>query len=181
MLKLVKPSLEYADAFLAGLEEYKTDTAKFGLDNMRQTIKTVEENGVSAWIEKAHNADIGKDLPDGWVSNTKYWLLDNDEYAGSFTLRHGLTEGLKLWGGHVGYIIAPSKRGRGYAFAGLQLLLTEAAKRGLEQVLITCNTENAASFAVITKALKLYGGEQLSDSTFDGKNYHRVWINTRKQ
>lgn len=58
---------------------------------------------------------------------------------------------------------------------------TEATKRGLEQVLITCNTENAASFAVITKALKLYGGEQLSDSTFDGKNYHRVWINTKNR
>ena len=76
--------------------------------------------------------------------------------------------------------LAPSACRRGYAFAGLQLLLTEAAKRGLEQVLITCTTENAASFAVITKALKLYGGEQLSDSTFDGKNYHRVWVNTKK-
>lgn len=106
--------------------------------------------------------------------------MDNDEYAGSFTLRHGLTEGLKLWGGHVGYIIAPSKRGRGYAFAGLQLLLTEAAKRGLEQVLITCNTENAASFAVITKALKLYGGEQLPDVVVGEHNEHRVWINTKK-
>lgn len=83
-------------------------------------------------------------------------------------------------GGMAGPGLAPSACRRGYAFAGLQLLLTEAAKRGLEQVLITCNTENAASFAVITKTLKLYGGEQLSDSTFDGKNYHRVWVNTKK-
>ena len=44
MLKLVKPSLEYADAFLAGLEEYKTDTAKFGLDNMRQTVNRISRH-----------------------------------------------------------------------------------------------------------------------------------------
>ena len=30
------------------------------------------------------------------------------------------------------------------------------------------------------KIVVIGGGEQLSDSTFDGKNYHRVWINTKK-
>ena len=179
-MKLVKVSQEYSDLFLKGLEEYKTDTAKFGLDNMQKVIQTVEEGKFNEWLEKAKNADLGIDLPEGWISNTKYWLIDNNEYIGSFTLRHDVNEHLMQWGGHIGYIIAPSKRGCGYAFAGLELALAEAAKLGLKRVLITCNTENNASFAVINKAKKIYGGEQLEDSHLDGFSEHRVWINTTK-
>ena len=107
--------------------------------------------------------------------------MDDDEYIGSFTLRHDINETLMQWGGHIGYIIAPSKRGHGYAFAGLQLVLAEAAKRGLKKVLITCNTENDASFAVINKAKNLYGGEQIEDSHLEGFSEHRVWIKTTKE
>lgn len=180
MLKLVKVSREYADVFLRALEEYKTDTAKYGLVSMRQLLKTVEEGKFDEWLEKARKNDLGIDLPDGYISNTKYWLFDDDEYIGSFTLRHDLNENLMKCGGHIGYVIAPSKRGRGYAFAGLQLVLAEAAKRGLKRVLITCSTENDASFAVINKAKNMYGGEQIPDSVLDGFSEHRVWINTKK-
>lgn len=179
-MKLVKPSHEYAELFLTALNEYKTDTAKFGLDNIRQVIKIVEEGKFDEWLAKVKNDDLGIGLPEGWISNTKYWLIDNDEYIGSFTLRHDINETLMKWGGHIGYVIAPSKRGHGYAFAGLQLVLKEANKRGLKRVLITCNTENDASFAVINKAKNMYGGEQIEDSHLDGFSEHRVWINTAK-
>ena len=181
MLKLVKVSPEYADIFLSAVNEYKNDTAKFGLDSMRQLLKTVNDGKFDEWLEKAHKNDAGIDLPDGWISNTKYWLLDNDEYIGSFTLRHDLNETLMKWGGHIGYIIRPSKRGHGYAFKGLELVLAEASKRGLKRCLITCNTENDASFAVINKAKNIYGGEQLEDSHLDGFSEHRVWVNTVKE
>ena len=179
-MKLVKVSQEYADLFLKGLEEYKNDTAKFGLDSMHQLLKTVEEGKFDEWLEKARKNDAEIDLPEGYISNTKYWLIDNNEYIGSFTLRHDINENLMKWGGHIGYVIHPSKRGHGYAFAGLKLVLAEAAKLGLKRVLITCNTENNASFAVINKAKKIYGGEQLEDSHLEGFSEHRVWINTTK-
>ena len=179
MLKLVKVSREYADVFLRALEEYKTDTAKYGLVSMRQLLKTVEEGKFDEWLEKARKNALGIDLPEGYISNTKYWLCD-DEYIGSFTLRHDLNENLMKCGGHIGYVIRPSKRGHGYAFKGLELVLAEAYKLGLKRVLITCNTENAASFAVINKAKNIYGGEQLEDSHLDGFSEHRVWINTCK-
>lgn len=180
MLKLVKPSHEYSAIFLKALNEYKTDTAKFGLDSMRQLIKTVEEGKFDEWLQKAKDNDLGLNLPEGYISNTKYWLLDNNEYIGSFTLRHDINENLMQWGGHIGYVILPSKRGHGYAFAGLKLVLAEAAKRGLKRVLITCNIENRVSFAVINKAKNMYGGEQIEDSHLEGFSEHRVWINTTK-
>ncbi len=96
MLKLVKPSHEYADTFFKALNEYKTDTAKFGLDNMRKIIQIVEDGKFDEWLEKVKNDDLGINMPDGWISNTKYWLIDNDEYIGSFTLRHDVNEHLML-------------------------------------------------------------------------------------
>lgn len=180
MLKLVKVSPKYANIFLSALNEYKTDTAKFGLDSMRQLLKTVEEGKFDEWLEKARKNDAGIDLPEGYISNTKYWLFDDNEYIGSFTLRHDINANLMKCGGHIGYVIRPSKRGRGYAFTGLELVLAEAAKLGLKRVLITCNTENNASFAVINKAKEIYGGEQLEDSHLEGFSEHRVWINTSK-
>ena len=126
MLQLVKASPKYANIFLSALNEYKTDTAKFGLDSMRQLLKTVEEGKFNEWLEKAKKNDLGIDLPAGYISNTKYWLIDNNEYIGSFTLRHDVNENLIKSGGHMGYVIAPSKRGQGYAFAGLELVLAEA-------------------------------------------------------
>lgn len=161
MLKLVKPSHEYSKYFLKALNEYKTDTAKFGLDGMRQLLKVVEDGKFDEWLEKVKNNDLGINLPEGYISNTKYWLFYANEYIGSFTLRHDINENLMKWGGHIGYIILPSKR-------------------GLRRVLITCNTENDASFAVINKAKNMYGGEQIEDSVLDGFSEHRVWINTEK-
>lgn len=147
---------------------------------MHQLIKIVEEGRFDQWLQKTKDNDLGINLPKGYISNTKYWLLDDDEYIGSFTLRHDINEHLMQCGGYIGYIIVPSKRGRGYAFAGLQLVFAEAAKHGLKRVLITCNTENDASFAVINRAKNMYGGKQIEDSHLEGFSEHRMWINTIK-
>lgn len=52
-------------------------------------------------------------------------------------------------GGHIGYGIRPSERGKGYGKQQLALALLEAKKLALSPVLITCDMDNAASRAVI--------------------------------
>ena len=68
----------------------------------------------------------GRRLPEGYVPATTYYLWDNDTIVGEFQLRHHLCESLINGSGHIGYYIAPSFRGKGYAGAGLKLLLHEA-------------------------------------------------------
>jgi Acetyltransferase (GNAT) domain len=55
-------------------------------------------------------------------------------------------------GGHIGYGIRPSARGRGLATWALRSVLVRAPALGLGKVLVTCGDSNLASARVIEKA-----------------------------
>lgn len=69
----------------------------------------------------------------------------NGEYVGRVSLRHRLNAGLEAWGGHIGYEVRPSVRGRGYGHALLAGMLPHARTLGLERALLHCDDSNAAS------------------------------------
>jgi predicted acetyltransferase len=87
--------------------------------------------------------------PAGWVTGTYLWVVDDDQVVGRISLRHALTPWLVEVGGHIGYAVRPTARRRGVATRALALMLPVAAARGLDQVLVTCDTTNTASRKVI--------------------------------
>lgn len=179
MIKLVKVSKKYLPNVMKVIDEHRLDTSPFGLrGNISSLLMAIDNNTLTEWFAKKKNEDKGINLKPNHVRGTDYWLMDGDEYVGSFSLRHSLTDKLMIHGGNIAYVILPSKRRKGYAFAGLSLCLIEAKKTGLQRVLITCDTKNEASYAVIKKALKHYGGKKLPDIAFENTSNHRVWINT---
>lgn len=105
-----------------------------------------------AYLEKlAENVRIaiGDGLPPGYVRQQIYWLYDGERPVGYGKLRFSLTEALREHGGHIGYTIRPSERGKGYGSRMLKELLAEAKKSGLDRVMLTCNADNAASRSII--------------------------------
>jgi len=85
--------------------------------------------------------------------HASYWLITEDgTYLGAITLRHELNDFLLRAGGHIGYGIRPSARGRGLATWALQSVLVKAPALGLRKVLVTCGDSNLASARVIEKA-----------------------------
>jgi len=88
-------------------------------------------------------------LPENRVPQTTYWLEEEGEIRGMVKLRHYLNEGLLENGGHIGYMIHPSSRGKGYGKKMLALALEKARLKGLDEVLITCNQDNFGSRGVI--------------------------------
>ncbi|MEJ8766936.1 GNAT family N-acetyltransferase [Oceanobacillus sp. HCA-5259] len=109
-----------------------------------------------------------------WIpASSTYWLMDNNEIVGVVNIRHRLTELLFKAGGHIGYGIRPSKRGKGYATEILSLALEKSKELNLDKILLVCNSTNAASKKVILKN----GG--ISDENFiDEQNniLKRYWI-----
>jgi len=116
----------------------------------------------------------GPDQPPGIVPGDVFFLAEGTELLGSVRLRHRLLPHLEHEGGHIGYDVRPSLRGRGYATQMLRLALDRAKARGINRVLITCNSENIASARVIEK-----NGGQLENQVISeqsGKSVNRYWI-----
>ena len=81
-----------------------------------------------------------------------------------------LTPALHELGGHIGYVVRPSARRKGYATQMLTESLPFAAQLGIDPALVTCDVDNHASRKVIEAA----GGE-LEDERH-GKL--RFWVPT---
>ena len=103
------------------------------------------------WIEKKRNWSLGKELPDGFVPDTTYVLVDEDVYVGVFNLRHCLNDFLREGPGHIGYCISQKYRGKGYATKGLELTLIKARQMCIHEVYMSVNKDNPASLRVQIK------------------------------
>ena len=87
---------------------------------------------------------------------------------GFLNLRLRLNDYLLEKGGHIGYSIRPSERGKGYAKESLRQGLQIAKEKNIHRVLVTCSIKNLASQAVI-----LANGGQLEDIRHETERY---WI-----
>lgn len=94
----------------------------------------------------------GSERPTGHVPQSTWWLVDGEEYLGRISLRHELTEWLREYGGHIGYEVRPTARGRGHATMMLRDVLPHARALGIGSVLLTCDEDNVASAKVIEAA-----------------------------
>ena len=108
-------------------------------------------------------------LPAGWVPAIQFLSFDETGLPlGFLALRLSLNDKLFVEGGHIGYSIRPSQRGKGYGKEQLRLGLAEARKQGLERVLITCDEDNEVSRRTILSAGGVY------ENTIDRSQ--RYWI-----
>lgn len=167
-MELVKPSIQYYQSYIEAIKEYKQnniDTYDF-LDVDKYDI-----------FERMENLHTGKNLPDGYVKATYFWLVDDDEFIGEISVRHSLTDSLLRYGGNIGYGIRYSQWNKGLGTIMLSKALDYARDvLGLSKVLITCNDNNYGSARVIEK-----NGGKLQDkikNIIDGVEIlsRRYWI-----
>ena len=97
------------------------------------------------WLQRQDEMARGEGLADGMVPFVIYWLMDGNEPIGIGRLRLHLTDALRHIGGSIGYAIDPLRRCRGCGKALLNLMLEEARRRNIEELLITIYPDNAAS------------------------------------
>ena len=102
------------------------------------------------WLESNRDMEMGLGIPDGWVPAVQLVAFARDGQAlGFLNLRLRLSDYLREKGGHIGYSIRPSERGKGYAKESLRQGLEVAKGKNIKQALVTCSTKNPASRAVI--------------------------------
>lgn len=118
-----------------------------------------------------------RELAPGWVPCSQYWLVSDGRLLGCSRLRYWLTPELAYEGGHVGYDIRPSARGRGFGTIMLALTKERAAAMGITRLRITCDEDNTASIRVIEKNAGIL--DAVVPSRTRDKMICQYWVETR--
>ena len=166
MFKLVKPAIEYKESFIEALKESHAEGRSSSL------IISELEKDFSKLVHKYQDREKGIGLKEGYVPDTRLWLVEGSEYIGWVAIRHSLSESLMKEGGHIGYEIRPTKRKMGYGSKILELALPVALNLGIKEALITCNDDNIASAKIIEKN----GGILENKVELGDKLVRRYWI-----
>lgn len=157
MPELVAPTTAVHASFLAAMAEFQQegrgqpdDQTMIG-DEIRTHRDKWQHATVFAAYVTALRADALEQTPRraGYVPCTTLWYVEGSDYLGRLAIRHRLTEWLHEYGGHIGYDVRPSARRQGHATAMLQAALPVAKRLGIDDVLITCDTDNVGSRKVI--------------------------------
>lgn len=142
MPSLIPPTVEYEESYRSYIDELgSAERYPFTLD--------FEFDDFPALVARLNNLSLGIDLPDGSEPSSTFWLVEKGEIVGVSSLRHRMTDRLRLLGGHIGFGVRPSAQGRGVAKELLKQTLTQAAHLGMSEVLVICLEENTASARVI--------------------------------
>lgn len=177
IIKLKDPCPEYADEIWA----FRAEILEKDVDNEDQFAGCMSlDSCISAdeWIHicelrKSEETcrEVGTEVP----SNTYLAIRQSDNrLVGIIDLRHHINHPiLGTWGGHCGYSVRPSERGKGYAKEMLRLNVKNAKKRGIEKMLVTCDSDNTAS----EKTILANSGVFENTINVDGTEMKRYWIN----
>jgi len=176
MTALARPDVRLHPSWAATVTEFGSETLHgSGVWHGDGGPLDVTAAGCARFVELLRPyADPATELPAELVHCDYYWITDGDgadeEVVGFLALRHTLTAWLLEEGGHIGYSVRPSRRGRGHASRALGLAVRRSVELGLDRVLLTCDEPNVASARTIERNGGVY------EDTRNGKR--RYWIET---
>jgi predicted acetyltransferase len=127
------------------------------------------------YLEVLEEQRRGIGLSPGQVPSVFLFAFASERIVGRVSIRPSLDARFERVGGHVGYVVVPEFRRRGYAAAMLGMAIRIAnAELGLQRVLVTCDDDNIASIKTIEKC----GGvlENVATGPDLAKPKRRYWI-----
>ena len=175
-LVLVEPQIEYADdiwEFRREILECDAGTEdRFAGCMSLDVCKSAEEWIKICILRKSEETceTVGSTVPSHMYLAVR---IDDNKIIGIIDLRHHINHPiLGTWGGHCGYSVRPSERGKGYAKEMLRLNIQNARKLGIPKLLITCDVKNTAS----EKVILANGGVFEKAIDVDGCTMKRYWF-----
>ena len=152
---------EDAAAFINEFYEYGSEiNGTGGLQHF------VENYG--GWLEKLERAYTMVPGEERVPARTYFLVRESDRrIVGMINIRLALNEHLRRFGGHIGYSIRPTERGKGYNNLNLYLGLKVCRQYGIDSVLMDADLANPASW----KTMEALGGVRVREY-YDDVNAH---------
>lgn len=152
-------AIEYINEFY----DYKSDIN--GTGGLQRYLDDYE-----GWLDKLQE-DYNRIANEEKVPARTYFLIrsNDNRIVGMINIRLALNEKLKKYGGHIGYSIRPTERGKGYNKINLYLGLKVCKKYGIDKVLMDADKNNPASW----KTMEALGGVNVREF-FDDENAHCI-------
>ena len=175
-LELIEPSIEYAEDIWAFRQEILDQDAE-SEDRFAGCMSLDTSASAEEWIDicrRRRSADTCESTGVSVPSNMYLAVRKSDNrIVGMIDLRHHIDHPiLGTWGGHCGYSVRPSERGKGYGKEMLRLNILKAKELGIQKMLVTCDVVNKAS----EKTIIANGGIFEKEINVDGTAMKRFWI-----
>ncbi len=170
--KIIKPSVDYKDSYLEAIKEFQEE-GRYNFIDTNELDKNFEQFVQDLLDRKRHlhktHADWVEPVPE-----TVLWLVKDDQFIGSFNIRHRLNWHLEKWGGHINFSIRPSMRGKGFGKKILQKGMPYACHLGIDRALITLSPKSTSGRHIV----EFCGGE-FQDETAETERFparRRYWL-----
>lgn len=160
-LMLIKPDITFEEE----IETFRLEMLIEG-SSMDGTGQLRHMSHVLEWLSFNARFENEATVPNHFVPAEQFIFVRKQDrkILGMLQFRHELNDLLENYGGHIGYSIRPDERRKGYAKKMLAAGLNRCKEQGLEQVLITCKTDNEAS----RRTILANGG------VYENTVYHRL-------
>lgn len=168
--RYVEPTIDYKKDALNYIKETIDSGSRVnGVGGLNRYMDDYE--GWLKYRDESKNIKPTEDL----VPGGQYFLVDeNNRIIGMSNIRYCLNEKLKKVGGHIGYSIRPSERGKGYNKINLYCALKICKEKGIKNAVLTADKDNPASW----KTMERLGGKLEEEfETDDGIIEKRYTIN----
>ncbi len=154
---------EDAIAYINEFYEYNSDIN--GTGGLNRYLADYE-----MWLKKLEE-DYARIPDEKKVPARTYFLVreGDNRIIGMINIRLALNESLRKYGGHIGYSIRPTERGKGYNKINLYLGLKVCQDYGIDKVLMDADKDNPASW----RTMEALGGVNIR-GFYDEKNAHCI-------
>lgn len=127
------------------------------------------------WLEKLEKDRVREPDEEKVPARTYFLIRESDRrIVGMINVRLALNGKLRRFGGHIGYSIRPTERGKGYNRINLYLGLKVCARYGIETAFLDADLDNPASW----RTMEALGGERIR-TYYDGEFAHCMMVDYR--
>ena len=106
----------------------------------------------AAWVERVNGVSLGWHCPEPWLPGEFLFIEADGVVVGRVWLRHSLDAHMAEYEGHLGYVVLRGFRRREYASPALAMSLAHLHKADSDIAVVTCDSSNGASIALLEGA-----------------------------